>query len=310
MHAPGRASAYRRRDNQLGGALFLAALALLLSFGWGLLDPSQSKALGAGTAGVASEPRQPTSTTYRQPAPGGALVGADGARRSVAAFLGQPEPALEAELERAAAWSGERYLLETPAGDYFRVDGRTGEVLEASLPSRLERPADPSRRSPPDLEQLAEQFVVERFFGLEKLTLVERSTTPTGDGQNLHRFRWALLAAESGAELPTSVTVALTADRGEPVWYLAQRDAAAIDPRPAIGREAAIATGAALVEREGRWDARQPTSTRLRVIYDEFNRQRLVWSITFPSRPDPTPGGRPGLRVLVDAHTGRPLNLP
>jgi hypothetical protein len=100
------------------------------------------------------------------------------------------------------------------------------------------------------------------------------------------------------------VTVSLSADSGEVVWYLAQRDSASVDARPSISRETALAVAAVLVDRTERWDSRAPSSVRLQIIYSPENRQQLVWAITFPSMTDPEVFNRPSLRVLVDAHTG------
>ena len=80
--------------------------------------------------------------------------------------------------------------------------------------------------------------------------------------------------------------------------------------RPGVGREAAIGTAATLAERTGRWDAHAPGAVHPEVVVDEDQRQRLAWAVTFPSKPDPAARGRPGLRVLIDAHTGAPLSAP
>ena len=77
-----------------------------------------------------------------------------------------------------------------------------------------------------------------------------------------------------------------------------------MDARPSISRETALAAAAVLVDRTERWDSRAPSSVRLQIIYNQENRQQLVWAITFPSKTDPEVTNRPSLRVLVDAHTG------
>ena len=119
-----------------------------------------------------------------------------------------------------------------------------------------------------------------------------------------------LAAPNTGAELPTSVSVALTADRGQAVWYLAQRESTLIDTRPGIARETAIATAAGLLENAPRWDARQPSSTRLQVIHDEDNRQRLVWAVSYPRSDEAEPFERSTIRLLIDAENGQPLERP
>jgi hypothetical protein len=246
--------------------------------------------------------------TYRQPPVAGSNYSLAAAQASVRAFIGQPD--LQLRGDPAGRTSASRYLLETATDDVFLVDGRTAEVLEANLVGPLIRPGEPTRLLSPELEQRAERYVAERFLGFEALTLVERTVEPGRNGHQLHRFTWALLAAESGAELPTSVSVALTADRGEAVWYLAQRESTLIDTRPAVARETAVAIAAGLLEHSPGWDARQPDSIRLQVIQDEDNRQQLVWAVSYPRSGQAEPFGRPGLRLLIDAEHGQPLDRP
>ncbi len=119
-----------------------------------------------------------------------------------------------------------------------------------------------------------------------------------------------MVAPESGAELPTAVSVSISAGSGEVVWYLAQRESTTLDVRPRIAREAALSTAAALADRAERWDTAAPSSVRLQVIFGQDNEQQLVWAVTFPSRAGDAVPGRPSLRILVDARTGEPVSNP
>jgi hypothetical protein len=65
-----------------------------------------------------------------------------------------------------------------------------------------------------------------------------------------------------------------------------------------------VTTATALAERDGIWETSKPSSVRLQVIYDDDNRQRLVWAVSFERRPDGPPSSRPTLRVLLDAQSG------
>jgi hypothetical protein len=309
MDTPARAASLRRREHQPGTLLLLALLALLLSLGWTLLSAGRGKAaLLVAPTPPGGELPPSASVTYRQPAAAGAGYSLEAAQTSVRAFLGQPDLRLTGAA--AGPTGAGAFLLDTPLGDSFLVDRRTAEVLEANLAAPLRRPSEPTRLLPPDLEQRAERYVAERFLGFEALSLVERTVEPARNDHQLHRFTWALLSAESGAELPTSVSVALTADRGEVVWYLAQREATVIGTRPTVGREAAVAAAAGWLGPAGRWDTRQPASTRLQVVHDDDNRQRLVWAVSYPGRFEAEPLGRPAVRVLIDAESGQPLDLP
>lgn len=313
-----RGATSARWRSALAGYAALVVLGLVVAFGWTMAGLIRPTAATAQAAGLAREAARPASITYREPLPGGALISLEMARQSAERFSGQDELALEGGLEAGPFGAGtfEIYYLEGAAAETageqsFKVDGRSGEVLEAT---RLDRIMAPSRGwlSPLEAESRAERFVAERFLGFKTMSLVERSANPGPNGSRLYSFKWAMLATESGAELPTSVSVSLSAGNGEVVWYLAQRDSTTVDARPQVSREAAISSAAGLVDRTGRWDARAPNSVRLQVVYspNQLSRQQLVWGLTFPSRPDEAAPGRPDLRILIDAHSGEALASP
>ena len=286
---------------------------LLVTLAWavfGAAGPPEVLANSQGGGSRVAESR-PASITYREPA-GAGLVPYSLALQSARLFSSRQDLAVDGGLEQdgEGATSFAMYYLETPDGqESYRIDARTAEVLEMT---RQDRPAGAGGTDGLDsvrAELLAERFVADRFLGFESLSLVERNVTPAAGGSQLYSFKWTMVAAESGAELPTSVNVALSS-AGEVVWYLAQRESVAVDVRPRVAREDAVLAAAQLAERAGGWDARTSTSVRLQVIFDQDNQQRLVWAVTFPSKLDSAPEGRPSLRILIDAQTGGPVSNP
>lgn len=293
----------------------IVLLGAALSLGAAALGASASRpALALSPRRATPESERPSTVTYHEPDPGGALISPDAARQSVLRFTGLPVLDLHGQLERAETGSASYavYELETAVDDpvgqqSYTVDARTGEVLEMTRTGLSEPPLAAERLDPVEAEQRAERFAAARFLGFKALSPVEQSTVTGPDGGQLYAYKWAMIAPESGAELPTSVSVALAAASGEVVWYLAQRESVAIDTRPVIDRASAIAAAAAQAESLGDWDFRTPRSVRLQVIFDQDNRQRLVWVVVFTGRGD-APAARPRLRVLIDARTGEPLN--
>ncbi|MCC6177643.1 MAG: PepSY domain-containing protein [Chloroflexi bacterium] len=230
----------------------------------------------------------------------------DGVRQ----FAGQPDLVLEGGL--LGDLSGARgipiFYLESAGPvrgqDFFKVDGRTGEIIEATFRSRVA----PLRRGPDlpiaEAERRATAFARERFWGFSRLALIDRSSRASETGL-VHSFKWSQIAPSSGAELPVSVSLAVSGISGEIIWYLAQRDPLTIDPNPSIPRERAVEIAQGwLSTRDSRWDTTDPASTRLQVLYDDDDRQRLVWSVNFRAAQG---GTRPSIRLLVDGESGQIL---
>jgi len=155
-----------------------------------------------------------------------------------------------------------------------------------------------------EAQRRAERFARAHFWGFDQLQIVDRSSR-TGEGGQIHSFKWSQLASGSGAELPTSLSIAVSGRSGQVFWYLGQRDPLRIDAMPTIGREEAVATTTVwLRPRDDRWDLNEPVSARLQVLYDDDDQQQLVWSVTYRPREE---GSRSNLRLLVDAQTGQIL---
>jgi hypothetical protein len=226
---------------------------------------------------------------------------------SVRRFVGAPSLTLEGGLQSDADGypRADLFYLEsvtpTRGEDFFKVDARTAEVIEATFRSRM-GPADAAVDLPlTDAEALAARFARTHFWGFDQLSLVER-VTRTGETGTVYSFKWSQLAPGSRAELPVSVSVAVMSRSGQVFWYLGQRDPLQIDAQPTVEREQAIGTARAwLLPRDERWDLDQPSSVRLQVLYDDDDQQQLVWSVLFRARQE---GPRSTLRVLVDAQTG------
>jgi hypothetical protein len=158
--------------------------------------------------------------------------------------------------------------------------------------------------SPDEARSRAGTLAGQRFVGFNELSLVEQRFGPAANGNQMYTFKWAKLAPDTGAELPTSVSLSLTEASGALVSYLVQRMPVEVDVQPAVMRAEAVTAATALAEGDGIWETGKPNSVRLQVIYDDDNRQRLVWAVSFERRPDGPPGSRPTLRVLLDAQSG------
>ena len=283
-----------------------ALLYVLLGFAVGLLWLSltaRAPSLATPSLGAAARGEAPPPLTV----PASGRVGLQEAIGSVRRFAGQPGLVLEGGLQADDVGSrrADVYYLEsvspTRGEDFFKVDARTAEVIEATLRSRMAPAADAVDLTLADAEALAARFAGARFWGFEQLVLVDRSTR-TGVQGATYSFKWTQLSRESGAELPVSVSVAVMSRSGQVVWYLGQRDQLQIDPRPAVDRARAVEiTRAWLAPRDRRWDLDQPSSVRLQVLYDDDDQQQLVWSVLYRARED---GQRSTLRLLVDAQTG------
>ena len=226
---------------------------------------------------------------------------------SVRRFAGQPGLVLEGGLlaDDVGSRRAEMYYLEsvtpTRGEDFFKVDARTGEVIEATFRGRMAPAGDAVDLTLADAEARATRFARAHFWGFDQLALVDRSTR-TGETGTTFSFKWSQLNRESQAELPVSVSVAVMGRSGQVFWYLGQRDQLRIDPRPAVERERAVEiTRAWLLPRDQRWDLDRPSSVRLQVLYDDDGQQQLVWSVLYRARQE---GPRPTLRLLVDARTG------
>jgi len=226
---------------------------------------------------------------------------------SVRRFAGEPGLVLEGGLQSddVASRHAEMYYLEsvspTRGEDFFKVDARTAEVIEATFRGRMAPAADAADLSLADAEALAVRFARAHFWGFDQLALVDRSTR-TGETGTTYSFKWSQLNRESHAELPVSVSLAVISRSGQVFWYLGQRDQLQIDPRPAVDRARAVEiTRAWLLPRDQRWDLDTPSSVRLQVLYDDDDQQQLVWSVLYRARQD---GPRSSLRLLVDAQTG------
>jgi hypothetical protein len=273
-----------------GGLLWLSLTARAPS----LATPS----LGTAASGQAARPLT---------VPASGRVTLQEAIDSVRRFAGTPSLVLEGGLQSDGSGSrrAELYYLEsvspTRGEDFFKVDARTAEVVEATFRGRMAPSSDAVDLSPGAAEALATSFAHGHFWGFDQLALVDRSTR-TGESGTIYGFKWSQLAPESRAELPVSVSVAVMSRSGQVFWYLGQRDQLQIDPQPAVEQERAVMTARAwLLPRDARWDLDRPASVRLQVLYDDDDRQQLVWSVLFRAHQD---GPRASMRVLVDAQTG------
>ncbi len=290
------------------GALPYALLVLVVGLIWATTGRLPLSSL-EGTGRSSAVDDAASAITYRgTTGPDLTPITLEQAIGSVRRFTRDADLHLEGGLQEATS---DAYYLEssgpTPGEDSFKVDARTGEVVEATFRRSLERPGSPGRVSASEAERVAERFAQDRYFGFQELTLVDRSSRAS-ERSVLHSFKWSKIAAESGAELPVSVSIAVASGPGEVVWYLAQRDPVQIDVRPAVDRLHAIRTATSgLAARDTRWDTESPLAVRLQVLYDEQNRQQLVWSITLRARQI---GPRPSLRLLVNAHTGQLMSGP
>ncbi|MCC7370896.1 MAG: PepSY domain-containing protein [Chloroflexi bacterium] len=268
----------------------------LLGFFGGLLWLS----LTAASGGLTVTP-QPLA------APSDGRVSLQEAIDSVRRFVGQPTLVLEGgmQADAEAGRRGDLFYLEgvspTRGEDFFKVDARTGEVVEATIRSRVAPGEQTANLSQPAAQARAERFARTHFWGFDGLTLVDRSVRTSPDG-TVYSFKWTALAPQSRAELPTSVSLAVAGRSGEVFWYLSQRDPIQIDTLPAVEQARAVDVARGWLQtRDQRWDLTTPTAVRLQVLYDDDDRQQLVWSVQYRSATD---GARSSVRLLIDAQTG------
>lgn len=226
---------------------------------------------------------------------------------SVRLFAGDESLVLEGGLQAdsTAGSRGDLYYLETVSPtrgeDFFKVDARTAEVVEATFRGRMAPADDAANLTLAGAEAMARRFAQARFWGFDQLVLVDRSTRTSETGP-IYSFKWSQVAPESGAELPVSVSLAVMGRSGEVFWYLGQRDPIQIATMPTVDRARAVEIVRAwLLPRDTRWDLDQPASVRLQVLYADADQQQLVWSVLLRARHD---GSRPSIRLLVDAQTG------
>jgi hypothetical protein len=227
---------------------------------------------------------------------------------SVRSFAGQPSLVLEGGLQ-ADADQGQRgnlYYLEsvspTRGEDFFKVDARTGEVVEATFRGRMAPDDTGTDLTLAEAQSLARWFARTHFWRFEQLTLVDRSSR-TGETGTIYSFKWVQIAPDTRAELPVSVSLAVMAQSGQVFWYLSQRDPLQIDVHPAIDQDQAVGTVRAWLQpRDQRWDLDRPASVRLQVLYDDDDQQQLVWSVLLRARET---GPRSTIRLLIDAQNGQ-----
>jgi len=202
------------------------------------------------------------------------------------------------------------YWFESGSGtsvDEFKVDGLSGEVLEATFRSRLIRTSPDRRTTMEQAAVIASGFADRRFDGFSKLTLIERSSLPAQDVGTIHSIKWVLVDGSTRAELPTSVTVSVTGTDGRVIRYIAQRDPLHIDTKPTISADQASNVALSEVAADRDWRSATVSSRRLQVIYDEVDHQRLVWAVALdaPSTaPSPT-----RLMMFVDARSSQIIEL-
>ena len=294
------------------GALAYGFLAVVLVLIWLGVGARPSRELS--NEGSSSAAQDTSAVTFQGDAaatPG--LIDLEQAIMSARKFAGEPGLMLEGGLQSDPVGGRviDIYYLEslgpTRGDDFFKVDARTAEVIEATFRSRVSPTNPPIDLGPAEAEQAAARYAEERFFGFGNLRLVDRSSRPS-ENNVIHSFKWCEIAPDSGAELPTSVSIVVSAGSGEVIWYLAQRDPVEVDVRPTIDRGLAIRTAVrGAGGRDSRWDTGSPSAVRLQVLYDEENRQQLVWSVTFRSRQE---GRASVIRLLVNAHSGQLLAPP
>jgi len=198
------------------------------------------------------------------------------------------------------------YWLESGDGeqvDEFKVDGLSGEVLEATFRSRLQRSASDRRASIEDAALIAASFGGQRFKGFNDLTLLERSTLSAQDVGPMYSLKWVQVDSSTRAELPTSVTVSVASANSRVIRYLAQRDPLEIDTSPKVTADQAVSVALSTAANDRRWRDANITSRRLQVIYDEMNHQRLAWAVLLDASGSSADARR--LLMLVDARTSQ-----
>lgn len=236
----------------VAGILFLAILTgimvTMLESQKGVSEPGQTRLEPAGE--VTTPPVSPVVVAPGRP------VTLEEAKEQVRAFLEDPDAILTGEatdefnlIGGQSVRVGTDYIIKRQMDgvrypDQFTVDGDSGEITEATLPSATSDTAAKQPVSETQANLIATKFAQTHFDKFDQLSAHE-------DGQGIgavgahgqdrtHQFRWELRSPDTGAWLPTFVSVGVDLETGQVTSYFAHRTDYRGPTTPKIDREQAV----------------------------------------------------------------------
>ncbi len=317
-HAPHRHRCLRDIGQAVAAGLVLLLVgALLAALLGGRLRQDQTPQLGS----------QPSFNRLASTPP--AMITLDDARRSVRAFLGEPNAALDGKLDTPESGtspilfrpSPERalYLLtrsdeQTGTPDTFIVDANGGAVLRAILPSQAAGAARATPLSDDAAGTVAEQFARAHFSGqFDTLSLATYPYSPDhrylimdpdpATFKNYVEFSWRLHSTDN-RWLPTWVSVDVDRTTGDVVQYVARASGTENIESPTVTQQQAEQIAIQHAAPDGNTSSITVTSAALMTTYWDQQTEIWVWAVELhgvPSEPDSN-GTLSGVRI--NARTG------
>ncbi len=201
------------------------------------------------------------------------------------------------------------------SGDIFVVDADTGEVLEAVMPRRAGDPLATDQMRASDAIVVAQKFARAHFVGFDQLSQVADDRlapdvhyligiSDQAPGSAMHIFRWRERDAKTGTWLPSFVTVAVDANSGQVVLYVARQADYRGPTTAATDRDQAIQ----IALNEARTEPKNANATVTRAALATVlnnGQDSLVWTVELSGTVvSPIWPGRLQA-VTIDAATGR-----
>ncbi|CCF85137.1 PepSY domain-containing protein [Nitrolancea hollandica] len=236
----------------VAGIVFLAILTgimvTMLESQKGVPESGQTRLEPAGE--VTTPPVTPVVTAPGRP------VTLEEAKNQVRAFLEAPDAILTGEASPSyniiggqPVRVGTYYIIKRQMDgvrdpDQFTVDGDSGEIIAAHLPSATSdnMPKQPVSEAQANL--IVTKFAQTRFYQFAHLTVHDEDhlggRVGTKGQDRVYQVRWQLRSPESGAWLPTFVWVGVDLETGKVTSYIARRTDYRGPTAPKVNREQAI----------------------------------------------------------------------
>lgn len=236
----------------VAGIVFLAILT-------GIMVTMLESQMGVPTSGQTRlEPAGELTTLAMTPvvvAPGRPVT-LEEAKDQVRAFLEDPNAILSGEtndefnliggqpVRVGTYYNIKRQMDGVRDPDQFTVDGDTGEITEATLPSATSDNMPKQPVSVTEASLIATKFAQSHFDKFDQLTAHNENhlggRVGTKGQDRVYQVRWQLRSPESGAWLPTFVSVGVDLETGQVTSYFARRTDYRGPTAPKIDRDQAV----------------------------------------------------------------------
>lgn len=244
--------------------------------------------------------------------PPGGLLTLDDAKARVRAFLGEPQAVIEGRFQETPVLtpgveSLKRFLMSRQVAgvaeaDTFIVDATTGEVTEATIVSNTPLGAPNKPVTEPEARGIAADFARAHFADFSHLTATDARTDELdgSPGPDIYRATWNVVAADSGAIMPTFVRVGVDLRTGRVTDYQSWRFDYQGPTMPTVSREQATQAALAEASNDARLANASVRQTRLAVSATPKG-YWLAWIVLVA-------GAERNDSFTVDALTGEVLN--